>query len=155
MNKNIINTALLTAVLLASAQFAQASPANGMPYEPVFEALPINESITTVKANPTPIAQNTTPAISKIGTTSSTVVPAVDKTGGIESDNLQNALMQLDSAQVEIRNTLIQYKTEYTDIDNQYKNVKEQRKLKSKQVKETEKKIKNIDNTKEKIRKSM
>lgn len=153
MNKNIIRTMLITAMVLGSAQFAITACANGMPYEPVFEALPINESMTSSTVVPATVSKTTTPAISKISAVSN-VVPAVDTTS-VEGGNLQNALMQLDGAQVEIRNTLIQYKTDYTEIDNQYKTIKEQRKLKSKQVKETEKRIKNLDKTKEKIRKSM
>ena len=63
--------------------------------------------------------------------------------------------MQLDGAQVEIRNQLLQYKSEYSNIDNQYRVIKEQRAQKAKQIKETEKKIKNLDATKEKIRKNL
>lgn len=133
MKKNIINSALITAMILGCAP---STFADGMPFEPVFESAPINESV------------------------SDAVKPAVNTASGIsgaieDSNKLQGALLQLDSAQVDIRNTLIQYKNEYSDIDNQYKLIKSQRKTKKQQVKETEKRIKTLDKTKENIRKSM
>ena len=152
MKKNIINTAIITAILLGSMQYSLAANTNDMPYEPVFESMPITESITTAKAESTHVVQQTPKAIAPATSKSQ---EALQQTTTVESGNLQNALMQLDSAQVEIRNQLIQYKSEYTDIDNQYKAIKEQRALKAKQVKETEKKIKSLDQTKEKIRKNM
>ena len=151
MRKNIINTAIVTAILLGCMQYSLAANTNDMPYEPVFESMPITESITTAKAESTPVVQQTPKAIAPATKTQE----AIQQTTTVESGNLQNALIQLDSAQVEIRNQLIQYKSEYTDIDNQYKAIKEQRALKAKQVKETEKKIKSLDQTKEKIRKNM
>ncbi|MBS4760414.1 MAG: hypothetical protein KHX03_06925 [Clostridium sp.] len=154
MTKNIINSALITALIIGCSQFTIAASANDMPYEPVFESMPITESITTAKAEPTPAVQQSPKAIAPATKATESVNTNTNPTT-VESGNLQNALMQLDSAQVEIRNQLIQYKTEYTDIDNQYKVIKEQRALKAKLIKETEKKIKNLDNTKEKIRKSM
>ena len=91
-----------------------------------------------------------------VAKTASESTPAVNNAANAaESGNLQSALMQIDGAQVEIRNQLIQYKSEYTNIDNQYKAIKQQRKLKAKQLKETEKKINSLDSTKEKIRKNM
>ena len=111
--------------------------ADSMPYEPVFEAVPISEPIaSTPAANPvtqiTPINH----------------VEEQNAVNSIESTNLQNALMQLDGAQVEIRNQLLKYKSEYSDIDTQYKLIKEQRSQKAKLIRETEKKIKNLDATK-------
>ncbi len=152
MTKNIINSALITALIIGCSQFTVAASTNDMPYEPVFESMPITESITTAKAEPAQTVQQTPKAIAP-ATKAADNANAVPTT--VESGNLQNALMQLDSAQVEIRNQLIQYKTEYTDIDNQYKIIKEQRAAKAKQVRDTEKKIKSLDSTKEKIRKNM
>ncbi len=151
MKKNVITTAFLTAVILGSAQFATSAFADGMVYEPVFEAVPITESMntTTTTAKPEPIAQT---ASTKTTTPAVTSTPAPNS---VEANNLQNALMQLDGAQVEIRNQLLQYKSEYSTIDNQYRMIKEQRAQKAKQIRETEKKIKNLDSTKEKIRKNL
>ncbi len=153
MKKNILTLAVLGAVLLGSSYFAQKALADGMPYEPVFETMPINESITTASTNPVSTTKSTITKVTPVATPEKHAVNLTNPS--VEGDNLQNALMQLDSAQVEIRNQLIQYKSEYTDVDNQYKLIKEQRKLKGKLVKETEKRIKNLDNTKAKIRKSM
>ena len=51
--------------------------------------------------------------------------------------------------------TLMKYKTKYAEVDAKYNNVKKERADLAKQIKTCEKKIKQIDNTKEKIRKSM
>lgn len=152
MRKNILKAALLSTVLIGSATFCMTACAQDMPYEPVFENIPVTEPvITTASAEPVQAVSTMTPVESIKSTT-----PAVNNaTTTVESGNLQSALMQLDSAQVEIRNQLIQYKSEYANLDNQYKTVKEQRAAKAKMVKETEKKIKSLDQTKEKIRKNM
>ena len=42
-------------------------------------------------------------------------------TGGTK---MQNAILQLDNAQVEVRNQLLNYKTNYTNLDNKYKQTK-------------------------------
>lgn len=151
MNKNILKITVLSAVIIGCSQFSLKACSQDMPYEPIFENVPITESITT-KAQAEP-AQSTMTAVPK---TTTEATPAVNNSANsIESGNLQSALMQIDSAQVEIRNQLIQYKSEYTNIDNQYKVIKEQRSAKAKLIKETEKKIKSLDSTKEKIRKNM
>ncbi len=153
MKKSIITTAIITAAAL-STQFIMTASAESMPYEPVFESVPITESITTAaKEQPAKSTISEVPKISSVQATTTT--NTVNTAAPAENSNLQSALMQLDGAQVEIRNQLIQYKNEYSDIDNQYRIIKEQRKLKAKQIKETEKKIKSLDSTKEKIRKNM
>lgn len=73
----------------------------------------------------------------------------------IGNDNIQNAILELDNAQVGIRNDLLNYKSKYADIDAQYKLVKNERSMLQKQVKSIEKRIKNIDKAKDKIRKNM
>ncbi len=72
-----------------------------------------------------------------------------------ETENFQNALLQLDSAQVDVRNTLLEKKTKYAEIDSNYKVVKAQRDAMKKEVKSYEKRVKSIEKAKEKIRKSM
>lgn len=148
MKKTFITTATLCCVGFAGCAFADS-----MPYEPVFENVPITESITSaIKEQPT---QSTMTAVPKISA-AQTTTPAVNTVANtVENGNLQSALMQLDSAQVEIRNQLIQYKNDYAQLDAQYKTLKEQRSAKAKQVKDAEKKIKNLEGTKEKIRKNM
>ncbi len=133
--KKILNIALLLGIITTSAN---AVMADGMVFDPVDYPAPPKAATTPVKAS----------AI-KIST------PGAGDVTSKENGNLQNALFQLDSAQVEIRNTLLEYKSKYTDIDNQYKIVKNERKVLGKQVKDIERKIKNLDKTKEKIRKNM
>ena len=73
----------------------------------------------------------------------------------VGNGNIQNAIQQLENAQVDIRNDLLNCKTKYADIDAQYKLVKNEKKEMKKQVNSIEKRIKEIDNAKEKIRKNM
>ncbi len=134
--KKIFNSMLFAVILAAGAQFAFA---DGMPYEPVFESAPINEA-----------SQGTTSAASTAAKTTEALSGSVE-----DSNKLQGALLQLDSAQVDLRNSLVQYKNEYAELDSQYKAIKVQRKAKKQQVKDVEKRIKTLDKTKENIRKSM
>ncbi len=69
--------------------------------------------------------------------------------------NIQNAIQQLDNAQIDIRNDLLNAKTKYADIDAQYKLVKTERNALKKQIRTVEKRIREIDRAKEKIRKNM
>lgn len=73
----------------------------------------------------------------------------------IGNDNIQNAILELDNAQVGIRNDLLNYKAKYADVDAQYKLIKNERTMLNRQVKSIERRIKNIDNAKERIRKNM
>lgn len=73
----------------------------------------------------------------------------------VGNGNIQNAITQLENAQVDIRNDLLNCKTKYADVDAQYKLVKSERKALKAQVKAVEKRIKEIDKAKEKIRKNM
>ena len=73
----------------------------------------------------------------------------------VGNGNIQNALTQLENAQVDIRNDLLNCKTKYADVDEQYKLIKNERTALKKQVKSIEKRIKEIDKAKEKIRKNM
>lgn len=68
---------------------------------------------------------------------------------------MQSAILELDNAQVDVRNELLNYKTKYSDVDAQYTAVKAERKALDKQVKSIEKRIKQIDKAKERIRKNM
>ena len=72
-----------------------------------------------------------------------------------QSGNFNNALFELDSAQVNIRNELLEYKAKYQEVDTQYQLIKEQRKVLGQQIKSIEKRIKSIEKTKEQIRKTM
>ena len=93
------------------------------------------------------------------GTTSNTntnaAVNTVPDGEAIGNGNIQNAIQQLDNAQIDIRNELLNTKTKYADIDTQYKLVKTERAALKKQVRSVERRIKEIDKAKEKIRKNM
>jgi len=86
---------------------------------------------------------------------SSSVVNTISDTEAIGNGNIQNAIQQLDNAQIDIRNELLNVKTKYADIDAQYKLIKTERASLKKQVNAVEKRIKEIDKAKEKIRKNM
>ena len=94
-----------------------------------------------------------------IKNTSSTSMPQpISTTQQIQqvgNENMQNAILQLDNAQVDVRNQLLDCKTKFAEIDAQYKTIKQERDAAYKQMKDIEKKIKEIDKTKEKIRKNM
>ena len=94
------------------------------------------------------------------GTTSATkansAINTVPSEGeAIGNGNIQNAIQQLDNAQIDIRNELLNVKTKYADVDAQYKLVKTERASLKKQVRAVEKRIREIDKAKEKIRKNM
>jgi len=73
----------------------------------------------------------------------------------IGNTKMQSAILELDNAQVDVRNELLNYKSKYSDVDAQYVAVRAERKALGKQVKAIEKRIKQIDKAKEKIRKNM
>lgn len=73
----------------------------------------------------------------------------------VGNDNIQNAILELDNAQVGIRNDLLNYKAKYSDVDAQYKLIKNERSMLARQVRATERRIKSIDRAKDKIRKNM
>lgn len=71
------------------------------------------------------------------------------------NENFQNALLELDSVQVDLRDKLLEYKNQYAAIDAEYVKYKTERKNMKKIIKETEKKINNIDKSKKIIRNDM
>lgn len=105
----------------------------------------------------TPLNFNDTQyGVPKTSSTSVTsTAKAVAEDEAIGNGNIQNAIMQLDNAQVDIRNDLLNCKTKYADVDAQYKLVKSERKALKQQINSVEKRIKEIDKAKEKIRKNM
>lgn len=69
--------------------------------------------------------------------------------------NMQSAISNLDKAQVEVRNELLNFRTKYAEVDGQYVKIKNQRSDLRKQVRTAEKRIKQIDKQKDRIRKNM
>ena len=108
---------------------------------------PLNFSDSTYTGS-----SSTSAVIASTSSTSSTTVQAVDLTG---NKKMQSAISELDNAQVEVRNELLNYKTKYSEVDAQYNALKTERANLAKQVKATEKRIKQLDKAKEKIRKNM
>ena len=116
-------------------------------------------SYSTPKATPTSEKATSNP----ISNAFSKVIPAknavaTDAASGeipIGNDNIQNAILELDNAQVGIRDDLLNYRAKYADADAQYKLIKNERSMLYKQVKSIERRIRNIDKAKEKIRKNM
>lgn len=86
---------------------------------------------------------------------STSVVNTIPEAEAIGNGNIQNAIQQLDNAQVDIRNELLNVKTKYADVDAQYKLIKTERATLKKQLRSVESRIKEIDKAKEKIRKNM
>lgn len=86
---------------------------------------------------------------------SAQAINAMAESEAIGNGNIQNAISQLENAQVDIRNDLLNCKTKYADVDAQYKLVKAERAALKKQVRAVEKRIKEIENAKERIRKNM
>ena len=137
IRKNYIKYALSLSIFLACSNYALA---DGNAFTP------LNFDDTSYNAPLQPAATSTAPATGSVETT------AVEKVG---NDNIQNAILELDNAQVGIRNELLNCKAKYAEVDAQYKLIKNERSALNKQVKATEKRIKDIDKAKEKIRKNM
>ncbi len=113
-----------------------------------FTPLNFEDATYTSSSNNTVIAANTQDTKAQ----SSAKAAVTDTTG---NKNMQSAISQLDNAQVEVRNELLNYKTKYSEIDAKYNAVKEERASLNKQIKACERKIRRLDNAKEKIRKNM
>lgn len=136
MKKNLL---ILSVLML---MFAGVAFAEGMVFDPTeyqatvssTKTLPSNSSIQANTKSSTTYAQN---AVSE------------------QSANFNNALFELDTAQVNIRNELLEYKSKYQEVDTQYKLIKEQRKVLDKQITAIEKRIKEIERSKSQIRKTM
>lgn len=136
MKKNLL---ILSVLML---MFGGVAFAEGMVFDPTeyqatvssTKTLPSNSSIQANTKSSTTYAQN---AVSE------------------QSANFNNALFELDTAQVNIRNELLEYKSKYQEVDTQYKLIKEQRKVLDKQITAIEKRIKEIERSKSQIRKTM
>ena len=123
--------------------------ADGMVFDPTeFE---ITETTPTKNVTKTDLTTNNAKIESNIKEASSYSQNSVSG----QSTNFSNALFELDSAQVNIRNELLEYKAKYQEVDTQYQLIKEQRRVLGEQVKAVEKRIKEIEKSKSQIRKTM
>ncbi len=105
----------------------------------------------------TAIRTNSTTTSTAYATTTSSNAKGTDMldpsqvTGGTK---MQNAILQIDNAQVELRNNLLNAKSTYSEIDTKYETTKAQRKAAKKQIKYLEKKIKNNEKAQKTIKKN-
>lgn len=81
--------------------------------------------------------------------------PDTSTLDAVGNESIQNAIMQIDNAQVGLRNDLTNYKAKYADVDAQYKLIKNERAVLKKQIYTLERKIKNLEANKAKLKKSM
>lgn len=72
-----------------------------------------------------------------------------------EDQKLQEALINLDSAQSSLRSELNKAQAQYNEIDKNYKVIKLERKCAKKQVRDLNKKIRSIESTKKNIKKNI
>lgn len=104
----------------------------------------------------TPLNFNDTQYGSTTTTTTSTKsAPAASSAEGdaVGNGNIQNAILQLDNAQVDIRNDLLNCKTKYADVDAQYKLVKTERKALKNRFLQLRKELKRLIRQKKKLEK--
>lgn len=152
MKKNYTKLMISLAVLAASTNLAFA---DGNAFTPLnFD----DSSYATPKSAPSTVAPKTNPVAEAFSKVMPKSTPAVETMPGeipIGNDNIQNAILELDNAQVGIRNDLLNYRAKFADVDAQYKLIKNERNMLNKQVKTIERRIRNIDRAKEKIRKNM
>ncbi len=149
MKKNIL--ILAVAIFLCSGSVF----ANGMVFDPTeystVEEIPVSKTNTNVVTNSAAKLPSNTSISNDIKASSNISQDAISGQNG----NFNNALFELDSAQVNIRNELLEYKAKYQEVDTQYQLIKEQRRVLGNQIKTIEKRIKAIERSKENIRKTM
>jgi len=146
-------------LVLTVAVFASVSNlafADGSAFTPLNFDDPSYSVPTTVPATPKATTNPIANALSKIMPAKDTgAIDAVPGEVPIGNNNIQNAILELDNAQVGIRNDLLNYKAKYADIDAQFKLIKNERSMLHKQVVSIERRIRNIDRAKDKIRRNM
>lgn len=122
----------------------------------------ISGTVVMAETKFTPLNFDDSNAISTSTKTNTVTKATVDQKGTVLLDpsqviggkKMQNAILDLDNAQTEVRNQLLNYRTNYSTIDQRYQTTKEERKAAKKKVKQAEKQIRNMENAKKKIRKN-
>lgn len=142
-------TIMLLAVL---AVFANASFA-----VPIFSTSSDSEKIDIA-----PTKTKTTKQTTKMNLSNEYYAPKAENSatnstqfGEIQNNNYRSAITNLDGAQVELREQLMNYKAKYTEAKTRYAAVKEECSTYKKQIRTTERKMKNIEKTKKNIAKNM
>ena len=82
-------------------------------------------AFTPLNFNDTSYGTTSSTASSSTATQKGAVNVVSDEAVG--NGNIQNAIQQLDNAQIDIRNELLNVKTKYADVDAQYKLIKTER----------------------------
>lgn len=125
--------------------------------------LMISGTMVMAETKFTPLNFDDSNAIQANNAQTSTIKNAtVDQKGTVMLDpsqvaggkKMQNAILDLDNAQTELRNQLLNYRTNYAEIDGKFQSTKAARKAAKKKIKQAERKIKNMENAKKKIRKN-
>ena len=140
-------------VALSNAAFADGN---------AFTPLNFDDSASTPavkQAKTTPAAKSSSPfsnALAKLKPAKAAETTSTT-TGGnaVGNENIQNAILELDNAQVGIRDQLVDYKAKYSDVDSQYKLIKNERAMLHRQVSAVEKRIRDLDKQKNALRKNM
>ena len=114
--------------------------------DPSFTPLNFDES-NAVKAPVT----TTSRTVSGVQAKGTDLLDPAQVTGGTK---MQTAITEIDRAQMEVRNNLLNYKAKYSEIDSKYQTTKAERAAMRKQIRQAEKKIKNLDKAKKSIRKN-
>lgn len=140
MKKNII---IMSLIMFITSQIALA---DGIVFDPT--EYPKNPEIDRTQIAPTPEQLRGVP-------TAKNPEDIAKNTISGQSESFNNALFELDSAQVNIRNELLEYKAKYQEIDTQYQLIKNERRILDEQIKTIERRIKEIENSKIRIRKTM
>lgn len=96
-------------------------------------------------------ATTTSRTVSGVQAKSTDLLDPAQVTGGTK---MQTAITEIDKAQMEVRNNLLNYKAKYAEIDSKYQTTKTERAAMRKQIRQAEKKIKNLDKAKNTIRKN-
>lgn len=143
---------ILSAVLFLTAGCVFA---NGMVFDPTeypeVNEIPVSKTGTNTLTNSAAKLPSNSDIHEDIKASSTLSQDAVSNQNG----NFNNALFELDSAQVNIRNELLEYKAKYQEVDTQYQLIKEQRRVLGNQIKSVERRIKDIERSKQNIRKTM
>ena len=168
--KNLSKLCISAAVLAFCAGTAFA---DGMIFEPV-EMPSINTATETSSKAPETVSKAAAKSTEKQGTSlakatnsgtsngnsffdkfSSNSQPKIVDMSLKENQDMQNALVNLDTSQVELRQNLQTLETKYAQTDAEYQKYKTERANLHKKIKATNKKLKNLESVKEKIRKNM
>ena len=114
---------LVVAMTVGMLSVSVPAFADGNAFTPLnFDDTSYNTSSTTTTTTKT-VASNT-PATTSTANTTSAVSAQADS---VANGNIQNAILQLDNAQTDIKNDLLNYKTKFQEVDNHYKLIRTER----------------------------